>query len=218
MARQAQTAGRNTELQILQESPKALIAGLDEAGRGPLAGPVCIGIAVFSPRFFASEVPEELLGLRDSKKISEARREAYLHAIQRHALFCASILVPAKLVDRLRINQAIEFAMLRALKRALSSNLNISHALLDGNYRFDSLYRAFPDTSFSSIKKGDDLVFTIAAASILSKTRRDKRMERYGSLFPGYDLDRHKGYGTAAHRQAIAELGPTPIHRRSYKW
>lgn len=212
------TVSRDTEKQLLQEEPAAWIAGLDEAGRGPLAGPVSIGIAVFDPRFFRQSVPIELQGLTDSKKIPEKKRFHYLNAVLQHAFVATCVHVSSRVVDRLNINGAIEQAMIYAIRRAYRSGIQVNHALLDGNYRFARLGEAFPATRFTSIVKGDQHVFSISAASILAKTRRDRRMQKYDLLFPDYGLADHKGYGTRKHKQAIQKLGPAAIHRRSFKW
>ena len=195
-----------------------LVAGIDEAGRGPLAGPVSVGIASFDPEFFEAPVPPELEALDDSKNLKPAVREALYPAVLRHARFAAAVHVSSRLVDRLRIAAALEFAILRSLRRAELAGHAPLTALLDGNYKLPRVRQAFPWLDAHSIVKGDSRVLSIAAASIMAKVSRDRRMERYGKMFPGYGLEQHKGYGTAAHRIAIQERGPCPIHRRSYSW
>lgn len=199
-------------------SSRTLIAGVDEAGRGPLAGPVSVGIAVFAPEFFDAPVPEDLAALDDSKNLKPAVREELYDAVRRHALFAAVVHVSSRMIDRVRINPAIEFAIRRALVRACCAGVGPNVVLVDGNYKLATVRSAFPGMHFESVVKGDSRVFSIAAASILAKVTRDRRMIQYDRLFPGYGLADHKGYGTKRHRERIAGAGPSPIHRRSYRW
>ncbi|MCB1172404.1 MAG: ribonuclease HII [Leptospiraceae bacterium] len=206
------------EKRIWSDRPGALVAGLDEAGRGPLAGPVSVGLVVFPATLFASGIPAALQGLSDSKEHKTNERESYAAVIRHLALFTTVVHLPARQVDQLNINGAIQKAMTHALQRAERSALHIDHVWIDGNYRFHELYACFPATRFESIVKGDQKILHVAAASILAKTARDERLRRYDRLFPGYGLAQHKGYGTRAHRSAIQTLGPTPLHRRSFRW
>lgn len=215
----------------VEQSLGGLVAGLDEAGRGALAGPVSVGLAVFEPALFAPEpgapgraVLEDLALLDDSKKLSPRRREALLPLVKRHAHFASCAMVSARQIDEMGINPAIEKAMIllvRRFHRALDRSggalrpLPIS-LLLDGNYRFPALAAEPGVKRCESIVRGDSRVFSIAAASILAKVLRDARMSRYDRLFPGYGLASHKGYGTEAHRRSMARLGLSPIHRKSY--
>ncbi len=199
-------------------SSRTLVAGVDEAGRGPLAGPVSVGIAVFAPEFFDAPVPADLAALDDSKNLKPAVREQLYDAVRRHALFSAVVHVSSRMIDRLRINPAIEFAIRRVLLRSFAATVLPDVVLVDGNYKLASVRGAFPRLRFESVVKGDSRVFSIAAASILAKVTRDRRMLRYDRLFPGYGLADHKGYGTKRHRERIAGVGPSPIHRRSYRW
>lgn len=201
------------------------IAGIDEAGRGPLAGPVSVGIAVFSPeifspQFYAGAGPdrERFSGLDDSKKVKPDLRDTLFDNVREHARFAAAVHISSKLVDGMRISGALEFAMLRAVARADQAGHRPRVLLIDGNYKLPELQKRYPDIRIECVVKGDSRVFSIAAASILAKVSRDRRMSRYEKLFPGYELEKHKGYGTAVHRARIRELGPCPIHRRSYSW
>lgn len=224
------------EAQHLALNGGALIAGIDEAGRGPLAGPVAVGLTIFDPALFLAPAPEdykdhekpvepgtfrspsELSALDDSKKLKEPVREELLEAIRSRALFATGVQISSKLVDGMGIVGALEFGMLRALARADQAGLRVRTVLIDGSYRLERLMAARPQHHWECVVKGDSRVFSIAAASILAKVSRDRRMLRYEKLFPGYEMGRHKGYGTAAHRAKIRELGPCPIHRRSYRW
>lgn len=181
------------------------VAGLDEAGRGAWAGPV-VAAAVILP-------PDEpnllgwLDGVRDSKKLTPTRREALLETIQEYALAFATGIVPPAEIDALGIVPATRRAMAHALAR-LSAPAD--HLLID--------YISLPDLSLPqySLPKGDDLVLSIASASILAKVTRDRMMVQLDECFPGYGFARHKGYGTARHRAALAMLGPSEVHRFSF--
>ena len=176
---------------------EALVAGVDEVGRGPLCGAVVTAAVILDPG-------KPILGLNDSKKLSLLRREALFEEIQEKALaWC----VARAEVDRLNILHATMLAMQRAVEGlAVQPRL----ALIDGN-RCPKL--AVPS---SPVVKGDSQVPAIAAASILAKVTRDREMQALDALYPGYGLAGHKGYPTAEHLEALKRLGPTPIHRRSF--
>ncbi len=191
------------------------VAGVDEAGRGPLAGPVSVGLAILRPPAASGAARPQF---NDSKQLSERAREALYEALPATLLFGACVHVSSRLIDARGINPAIEFAIVRAVRRAELAGQRPGALLVDGTYRLDLVRKEFPDLLIQCIVKGDSRVESIAAASILAKVSRDRRMLRYERLFPGYGLDQHKGYGTARHRSAIRALGPAPIHRRSYRW
>ncbi len=180
--------------------PAERLAGVDEAGRGPLAGAV-YAAAVILPAHCA------LPGLDDSKKVPEARREALRRQIQARSLAWAVASASVEEIDTLNILQATLLAMRRAVE-ALS--VPPGHALIDGNQR--------PRLSCgaTAVVGGDGRVPAISAASILAKTARDEEMLAMEERYPGYGFARHKGYGTAQHLAALRELGPSPIHRRSF--
>lgn len=178
-----------------------VVAGIDEAGRGPLAGPV-FAAAVILPHDFRHSV------LTDSKKLTEKVRETLYEEIiaDERIVFASSFAMPEE-IDRINILQATWMAMGRAFL-ALSKSPDI--ALIDGKP-----VRGFPGAS-KALVKGDSLSLSIAAASIIAKVERDRMMRRYAEEFPEYGFDRHKGYGTAVHLAAIREHGPCSIHRRSF--
>ena len=181
-----------------------LVAGADEAGRGPLAGPV-VAAAVILP----ADVPDEVLaGCDDSKRLQPRAREALVPRIRESALAWAVAEVSVAEIDALNIAQASFEAMRRAVA---ALHLVPEHVLVDGlaNPRLP-----WPQTA---IVGGDGLSLSIAAASILAKVHRDTRMAELESRYPGYGFAAHKGYPTAAHRQAIARLGPCAEHRRSFR-
>ena len=181
--------------------PEAPTAGVDEAGRGPLAGPVVAGAVILDPE-------RPLTGLADSKKLSARRRETlYGSILERAAAAAVGWAGPAE-IDAVNILQAT----FRAMERAVGAlGLSPARTLVDGNRTPSGLSGA------ECVVGGDATVEAIAAASILAKVVRDGWMGDYDTLYPGYGLGGHKGYGTAAHREALARWGPSPIHRRSFK-
>lgn len=176
------------------------VAGVDEAGRGPLAGPVVVSAVILDPA-------RPIAGLDDSKQLTERAREALLPQIHENALAWATIEVSPAEIDRVNILQAT----LAGMKRAVESlDPAPALALVDGN-------RA-PDVSCEvrTLVQGDRLEAAISAASILAKVTRDRLMVRMHERFPEYGFDRHKGYPTAAHLKVLGEIGPCEIHRRSF--
>ncbi|MBS0590905.1 MAG: ribonuclease HII [Proteobacteria bacterium] len=182
-------------------NPEARIAGVDEAGRGPLAGPVVVAAVILDPA-------QPIAGLADSKTLSPARRETLALAIRAHALAWSVIEVGVAEIDTLNILHASLAGMSRAL-RALTPAADF--ALIDGN-------KLPPDLPCAgrAIVDGDALEPAIGAASILAKVARDARMRELDAQHPGYGFAVHKGYPTAAHRAALTRLGPSPQHRRSF--
>ena len=176
------------------------ICGIDEAGRGPLAGPVCAGACILP----AGLVIE---GLNDSKKLSEKRREALYEEITAKALAWAVCLADEKTIDEINILQATYVAMRGAVE---GLSLRPELCLVDGN-RDPGL--GLPTRT---VIKGDASCASVAAASILAKVTRDRLMVEYDKQYPGYGFAVHKGYGTKAHYAAVAALGLCPIHRRSF--
>ena len=179
----------------------SLIAGIDEAGRGPLAGPV-VAAAVILPRDI------ELPGVRDSKKMSPGAREKAFPLILRRALSCGVGTVSNKDIDEINILQASREAMRRAL---LSLPMKPQFLLVDG---INTVPVPLPQ---ECIKKGDLLSLSISAASVLAKVYRDRIMTSCHRDYPLYGFDRHKGYGTRRHLEALRRYGPCPIHRRTFK-
>ncbi len=176
------------------------LAGVDEVGRGPLAGPVIAAAVILDP-----ERPIE--GLKDSKKLSEKRREQLAEVIREHALAWAIGRAEVDEIDRLNILQASLLAMRRAVE---GLPLRAEHALVDGN-RCPEL-----PCSVEAIVGGDNTVPVISAASILAKVVRDREMVELDQIYPGYGLAKHKGYPTKLHLEALKDLGVTEIHRRSF--
>ena len=184
------------------------VAGVDEAGRGPLAGPVVAAAAILPSRWAQAGLPPELTGLNDSKQLTEAQREKYFEFLTA----CAEIefgiaLVDAGVIDEINILQATH----RAMNEALAQLKPLPpHALVDGR-PVKSL--RVPQTA---IVKGDARSYSIAAASVLAKVTRDRRMLKYHAQWPEYAFAEHKGYGTAKHLAAIVKHGACPIHRKTF--
>ncbi|MDD3411513.1 MAG: ribonuclease HII [Eubacteriales bacterium] len=176
----------------------ASLAGMDEAGRGPLFGPVTTACVI---------MPQEpvLVWVDDSKKLSPARREEVYEEIRRVALYVGVGEASAREIDELNILRATRLAMRRAAEAAPASL-----CLVDA---VEGLQLPFPT---EGIIHGDALSYSIAAASIVAKVTRDREMRAFAEEYPGYGLEKHMGYGTAEHMEAIRRLGPTPEHRRSF--
>ncbi len=186
----------------------ARVAGVDEAGRGPLAGPVVAAAVIFPRDWICRGLPRELAGLNDSKQLTPARRESFFAFLTASAeiQFALAATGPAE-IDKINILRATHRAMNAALA-ALPAPPD--HVLVDG----------LPVPSIPSpqtaLVKGDALSYSIAAASVLAKVTRDRAMLEWDHRYPHYGFARHKGYGTPEHLAALARFGPCPIHRRSF--
>lgn len=179
-----------------------IIAGIDEAGRGPLAGPVVAAAVILDP-------DQPITGLMDSKLLSEKKREALFDEIIAKALAYGIAEASPKEIDEVNILQATFLAMRRA-KQQLSIAPTL--ALVDGNQ--DPQLGCPTQT----IVRGDSLIAAISAASILAKVTRDRIMQQLELQYPGYGFAQHKGYPTKAHKEAILCLGLTPVHRKTFRW
>ena len=177
------------------------IAGVDEVGRGPLAGPVVTAAVILDPN-------RPILGLADSKKLTEKRRAILAAIIKQHALAWAIGRAEPEEIDKLNILQATLLAMKRAVE---GLGIQPSHALVDGNQAPNLM------CSVTTIIKGDQIEPAIGAASIIAKVSRDKEMILMEEAFPGYGFAKHKGYPTKMHQEALMKVGVTVIHRRSFK-
>lgn len=177
-----------------------LICGVDEAGRGPLAGPVCAAAVILPPHV---DIP----GLDDSKKLSDKKRRELFPVICKEALAYGISFSDEKEIDQINILQATFIAMKRAVE---SLSVKPDYILVDGN--------KLPDFEIPAqyVIKGDSLSASIAAASVLAKVTRDDLMMKMAEQYPGYGFEVHKGYGTKAHYEALVRSGPCPIHRMSF--
>jgi len=186
------------------------VAGVDEAGRGPLAGPVVAAAVVLPSAWVTDGLPSGLAGLNDSKQLTERQREDYFECLMSTpGVHHGIAVIPVEVIDRVNILQATHMAMNEALARLPSP---AEHALVDG--------RPVPRLALkhTAVVKGDCLSYSIAAASVLAKVTRDRIMIELDRRHPGYGFAIHKGYGTAQHRAALAALGPCAAHRRSFAW
>lgn len=179
----------------------SLIAGVDEVGRGPLVGDVVTAAVILDPN-------NPIEGLTDSKKLSEKKRLAFSEVIKEKALSWAIGRATPEEIDELNILHATMLAMQRAVA---GLNIKPEMALIDGNRCPELPYPA------QSVVKGDALVPEISAASIIAKVTRDIEMQTLDEQFPDYGFAKHKGYPTALHLEKLAQLGPTPYHRKSFK-
>lgn len=177
------------------------VCGVDEAGRGPLAGPVCAA-AVILPKGYLID------GVNDSKKLSEKKREILFDKIKEEAISYSIALVHQDIIDEINIREATKIAMKKAVE---GLDIPADYAMIDGNM--------LPDLSIDSdfIIKGDAKSESIAAASILAKVTRDRYMLEMAEKYPQYQFEKHKGYGTKLHYEMLAEYGPCEIHRRSFR-
>ncbi|MCG9126111.1 ribonuclease HII [Candidatus Poribacteria bacterium] len=177
------------------------IAGIDEAGRGALAGPV-VAAAVILP------IECTIEGLKDSKQLTSKQRELLVDVIQSKAISVGVGIIDNYIIDKINILQATLQAMNKAVEQL---DQQPEYLLVDGS--------KMPDTHISgeAIPKGDNLSISIAAASVIAKTTRDRLMIEYDTTYPEYSFPKHKGYPTVLHRRAIAKFGPTEIHRKTFK-
>lgn len=192
----------------LWQNGSTLVAGVDEAGCGPLAGPVVAAAVVFPHRWLEEGLCSKLRGLNDSKQITEEQREKFFailtaHPDVRHAV----AIVDVETIDRINIRQAAWRAMNLALDQIQPRP---EHVLVDG---LKIKWLPYPQTA---LVQGDAKSYSIAAASVLAKVTRDRLMQDYDRLYPGYGFSEHKGYATPRHYAAITQLGACPIHRRSF--
>ena len=177
------------------------IAGVDEVGRGPLFGPVVAAAVILAPGF-------RFDGLTDSKKLTEKKRNELDVEIRANAVCWAIAEVDAETIDRINIRQASLMAMRRAVGQLA---LSPDYLLIDGRDVIDSECRQ------QAVIHGDAISFSIAAASVLAKVYRDRLLVELDREYPGYGLAQHKGYGCPAHLDALQRLGPTPLHRKSFR-
>lgn len=185
-----------------------LVAGVDEAGCGPLAGPVTAAAVVFPNAWLQSGLPSKLRGLNDSKQLDAEQREKFFQTITSNPdIRYAIASVDVEMIDRINIRQAAWRAMNLALAQLQPQP---QHVLVDG---LRIRWLTYPQTA---LVDGDAKSYSIAAASVLAKVTRDRIMVDFDKLYPGYGFAEHKGYSTPRHYAAIKERGPTPIHRRSF--
>jgi ribonuclease HII len=189
--------------------PKVRIAGIDEVGRGCLAGPV-VAAAVILPSELDFEKYPWILKIADSKKLKPEERDELAPLISAWVLKSGIGVASVEEIDRINIHHACHLAMLRALEE-LGADHQPAHILIDGKFVPKEL-----KGRVTAIVKGDDKCLSIAAASVIAKVWRDRHMAELDAKFPGYDFGTHKGYGTPKHQKALEEKGPCVLHRRSF--
>ena len=177
-------------------------AGCDEAGRGCLCGPVSCAAVILPPDFVCEE-------LNDSKQLSEKKREELRKIIEKEAVAWAVVMVSPEEIDEINILNASIEGMHRALSKL---NIKPGHILVDGNR-----FKPYEDIPHTTVVKGDATFMSIAAASVLAKTHRDELMLELAEKYPGYGWEINKGYPTKKHREAIRQLGVTPLHRKTFR-
>jgi ribonuclease HII len=185
-----------------------VIAGIDEAGRGCLAGPLTVGMVVFSLDTINAEDLQHLAGINDSKKLTASNRIKMREIIRSSAIVCEYVHVSIHDIDILNINGATLKGVAELVKK---SPVKPDCVIMDGNFKFKL------DIPFYPVIKGDAKSISIASASIIAKSTRDELMDGLEESYPGYGLSVHKGYGTEQHRSAIYALGPSDIHRKTFE-
>jgi ribonuclease HII len=178
--------------------------GIDEAGRGPLAGPVSVGAVMVKSDFDFSIFKN----LKDSKKLSESKREEFFEVIKKRIKFSV-VMVSNKIIDKKGISYAICFAIKSLLKK-LDPNIKKTKIFLDGSLK------APEEFTQETIIKGDEKIPAISLASIMAKVTRDRHMKKISNKYPAFNFDIHKGYGTKRHIEAIKKHGPSELHRKSF--
>ena len=193
----------------LVSSGNPRVAGVDEAGRGPLAGPVVVAAVIFPVSWICGGMPEEFRDLNDSKALTEQKREAFFCRLttRQAEISRAIVAVEPSEIDALNILEATHQGMVRALRQL---EKQADHVLVDG------LPVKAIETRQTALVKGDSKSYSIAAASILAKVTRDQIMRKYDRKFPQYGFAQHKGYPTRAHLETLKKWGPCRIHRRSF--
>ena len=188
----------------------AVVAGIDEAGRGPLAGPVVSGAVFIAEKDFKEA--KKIKSVKDSKKLTEKKRkEVYGNLLKNKKIKWGIGIVSEKVIDKINILEATKLSMIKAVKDLEKKNrIKIDFLILDGKMRLKM------GKDQESIIKADDKVFSVSAASIIAKVTRDKIMLRYDKKYPQYNFKKHKGYGTKEHVEMIIKYGMCPIHRRSF--
>jgi len=185
-----------------------LIAGIDEAGRGALAGPLSVGMVIYPLSIF-NDTPESINNLiKDSKKLSSKKRIEALSVIMKHSLSYTSVFVPHTIIDSININRATERGIHKLLAK---SEIKPDIIIMDGNFKFKF------DIPFISVIKGDNRSVSIASASIIAKVLRDELMNKIDCKYPGYGFSGNKGYGTREHMASLADIGFSSVHRKSYE-
>jgi len=207
MKRLPNSADFSIEKELCSKGYK-IIAGIDEAGRGALAGPLSLAMVIY-PSSIYTDTPELILStIADSKKLSSKKREESFSVIKNFSLHYTSTFVPHTIIDRTDINTATKIGIEKLLAK---SQIKPDIIIMDGNFKFKL------DTKFMSVIKGDNISISIASASIIAKVLRDELMDKVDLKYPDYGFSIHKGYGTKKHLDSIYAKGFSDIHRKSYE-
>jgi len=183
------------------------IAGIDEAGRGSLAGPLSVGMVIFPAEIYFTYF-SWYTKINDSKKLTEKKRIEALSVIKKESVYSSFVFIEPEIIDKLNINGATEVAIKELIA---SAKIAPDFLLIDGNFNFKFTIPSL------SVKKGDSKSLSIAAASIVAKVNRDNLMDSYHKTYPEYNFIKNKGYGTREHRDALHKIGGSPLHRKSYE-
>lgn len=187
------------------------VAGLDEVGRGPLAGPVCAAAVALNRKIEIQNIKQGQ-NIKDSKKFSGKQREEWYRILTTHADIKWGIgLISPEIIDRINILEATKLAMKRALEDLEKKGGVAEYLLLDGNFLLEDI-----SLSQKAVVRGDEKIWSCAAASIIAKVTRDRLMQKYHQKYPQYGFDKHKGYGTREHLKALKDFGVCAIHRQSF--
>mgnify|MGYP001578097974 FL=1 len=198
------------------KSRAGFIIGIDEVGRGALAGPVTVAAAAIQANS-KLKTPNSKLKLRDSKKLSPKQREAWFDFIKKQKIPYAIASVSPKIIDKINISQAANLAAVRAFKKLANSHLGLATKVkifLDGGLRFNVKCQM---SDVRCVIRGDEKIPAISLSSIVAKVHRDKLMKKLHKKYPRYDFIHNVGYGVKKHAIALKKYGPSPIHRRSFK-
>ncbi len=197
---------------------KKIIAGIDEVGRGSLAGPVTVGLAAYRLDQLRELFGKELEEVRDSKRLTASKREILAKEIKKKALFYTLQHISHRIIDQSNINYAIDQGVIACLTQATQAGIKIDYLLIDGATVSKEIPLLFPQIKkVRAIVKGDDLFFSIACASILAKVIRDQKLKQLHRLYPNYQFHRNKGYGTKIHLTALKKFGACSIHRKTFQ-
>ncbi len=184
-------------------SSSGYVLGIDEVGRGPLAGPLCVGGVIYKSPVF-------IKWLNDSKEVSEKRRPFVAQEIKSYAIFCKTCFIDAKKIDEIGISECLKLAFEKIIELADKTKFPLSLIVIDGNCCL------IKDKRIKTVVKGDAKSASIASASVIAKVKRDDFMIKISSEYPQFCFDKNKGYGTMDHRSALSEFGACPHHRLSY--
>ena len=190
------------------------VLGIDEVGRGPWAGPLVIGACIL-PYDKDGNFPDWVAPLTDSKKLTAKKREEYSEIILKNALATGLGWVSSREIDELGLSESLRLATRRAVEEIRKKKVPFTEIIIDGTQNF--LKGTSLENYVTVLKKADLLIKEVSAASIIAKVARDRYMVELAEKYPGYGFEKHVGYGTAAHKKALEELGPSPEHRKSFK-